>query len=87
MGVIKLKLEVIATDTRKYESVNFGTYEAEFDIEEFLKSPSGVMVWEKLISNECGVTEDNRLAWLDGIQIRPRVRFGKPIPLEEEEKN
>lgn len=77
-SLLKLKLEVVATNTRKYESVNFGTYEAVFDIEDFLKAPNGIIVWERLVNNEAGATQDNRLAFLTSIQIRPKMIFSKP---------
>lgn len=78
MGKIQIKLIVTATDTRKYAKVEFGTYEAEFDIEQFLKAHPRPIIWDMRINNEAGITKDNRLAFFDSIQVRPRVVFSRP---------
>lgn len=76
---LKVKLTVSSTDVPEYKEVEFGTYEVEFALEDMAKHP---VLWEKLIDRKAGITEDNRLAFLSSIQIRPRMHFGKPIDVE-----
>lgn len=75
---LKVRLTVSSTDHPEYEHIVFGTYEVEFDIEEFLKDYPRPLVWRRQIEEMAGVTLDSRLAFLDFIEVIPRMRFGKP---------
>lgn len=73
MGKLRLKLEVSATETRKYAEVTIGTYEVEFDVEELPRDKP--IKWVQRIENECGTTLGGKIVFLDGIEVEPRVRF------------
>ena len=78
MSSIIIRLVVEATDTPKYERVVFGTYEAKFEIDEFLKSPTNTIEWRQQINQEAGITNGGRLGLLEYVEVIPHMRFTLP---------
>lgn len=80
---LKIKIEISSTDDPRYKEIVFGTYETEFDINEMAKIAPRPTIWRRLINRRAGVTTDNRLAFLEHIEIIPRIHFGRPIDIED----
>lgn len=76
-----IKVEVTSTDVPKYKEVNFGTYEAFFELEDLYKHAPENDRWFIKIQEVAGQTLDNRTAYLDSIIVSPLMLFStKPKP-------
>lgn len=81
--MLNVKIEISSTDDPRYKEIIYGTYEVKFDINEMAKMYPRPYIFEKRLGRKAGITTDNRLAFLTGIQIIPKMVFGKPINPED----